>query len=153
MSVIGERGGKKLEKLMTKETKAEEKAFKHAVQDVKKAEKAVKKCVKAVEKAEKKRAKTLKREHATAKVLNKAKHKHADVLEKEAHAEQVLAEKREKEDERDRGVQQLQEDLDNFQITMEGNAKERESRLAEVFAHLGQEGVPVPSSAQLASRL
>ncbi|KAI0676999.1 hypothetical protein C8Q78DRAFT_59292 [Trametes maxima] len=153
MSVIGERGAKKLEKLMAKEAKTEEKAFKHAAQDVKKAEKAVKKCAKAVEKAEKQRAKTLKKEHATAKALNKAKHKHADVLEKEAHAEEALTEKREKEGERDRSVQQLQEDLDNFQLTMEGNAKERESRLTEVFAHLGQEGAPVPSSAQLASRL
>ncbi|KAI0771988.1 hypothetical protein BD413DRAFT_604122 [Trametes elegans] len=153
MSVIGERGTKKLEKLMVKEAKAEEKNIKHALKDVKKAEKAVKKSVKAVEKAQKEKEKTLKKEHTTAKALNKATHKHADALEYETKAEEKLSEKRGKEGESDRTVEQLRTDLDSCQLTMEGNARERESRLADVFAYCGEDRA-APNSAQLAgSRL
>ncbi|KAI0332450.1 hypothetical protein GY45DRAFT_477352 [Cubamyces sp. BRFM 1775] len=149
MSVIGDREAKKLEKLMAKEAKVEEQNIKHALKDVKKAEKAVKKSVKAVEKAEKQKAKAMKQEHSTAKGLIKAKHKHADVLEKEAKIEERLAETRDKEASTDRSVQQLHADLDNLQVSITGNAKERDTRLAEVYAHCGQaEGAP--TSAQLA---
>ncbi|EIW61785.1 uncharacterized protein TRAVEDRAFT_44606 [Trametes versicolor FP-101664 SS1] len=153
MSVIGDHAAKKLEKLMAKEAKAEEQNIKHALKDVKKAEKAVKKSVKAVEKAEKKKQKVLKTEHSTVKALTKAKHKHADVLEGEAKAEAAAAAQREKEVEADRGVQQTRAELESMQMTLGGNAKERESRLAEVLGHFGEGDAVVPTSAQLASRL
>ncbi|KAI0363562.1 hypothetical protein BV20DRAFT_1039870 [Pilatotrama ljubarskyi] len=153
MSVIGDRGTKKLEKLMAQEAKAEKKNIAHALKDVKKAEKAVKKSVKAVEKAQKGREKTVKKEQSAEKALIKAKHKHADALEGEVNAETTVNLRREKEGERDRGVQQAQQDLDSFQSTMEANARDRVSRLAEVLAHFGQEDEHVPSSAELASRL
>ncbi|KAH9894398.1 hypothetical protein C8Q73DRAFT_695444 [Cubamyces lactineus] len=92
----------------------------------------------------------MKQEHSTAKGLIKAKHKHADVLEKEAKIEEHLTERRDKEASTDQSVQQLQADLENLQVSITGNAKERESRLADVYAHCGQgEGV-TPTSAQLA---
>ncbi|KAI0356504.1 hypothetical protein OH77DRAFT_1520024 [Trametes cingulata] len=153
MSAIGDREAKKLEKLMAAEARAEEKNIAHALKDVRRAEKAVQKSVKAVEKAQKQQEKTLKKEHSAAKALTKAKNKHADALEGEVNAENVVNLKRAKEGERDRGVQQARDDLDSFQCTMEANARDRELRLTEVMAHMGQAGEPVPSSAELASRL
>ncbi|KAI9001325.1 hypothetical protein BD414DRAFT_511877 [Trametes punicea] len=152
MSVISDREAKKLEKLMAKEAKAEEKHIQHALKDVQKAEKAVKKCLKAIGKAEKEKEKAVKKEHSTMKALIKAKHQQADVLEKETKLEGSLASKRERESEAERQVEQLHEDLENLQVTITGNARERESRLADVFAHCGEQDT-VPSSAQLASRL
>ncbi|KAI0637937.1 hypothetical protein C8Q77DRAFT_1153632 [Trametes polyzona] len=151
MSVIGDRAAKKLEKLMAQEAKAEEKNIKHALKDVQKAEKAVRKSVKAVEKAQKQRDKTLKKEHSSISALNKAKHKHADALEVEAKAGEAASAQRQKEVETDQGVQQARGDLESVQMSMTGNAKDRESRLADVLAHFGQEGAPVPSSAELAA--
>ncbi|KAI0824654.1 hypothetical protein BC628DRAFT_1419769 [Trametes gibbosa] len=153
MSVIGDRAVKKLEKLMAWEAKAEELNIKHALKDVKKAEKAVKKSVKAVEKAEKAKGKMVKKEHSTVKALNAAKHKHADALEVETKAEEAASAKRESEAEADRSVQQARGDLESMQTAMDGNARERESRLAEVLAQFGMEGAAVPTSAQPASRL
>ncbi|KAH9850037.1 hypothetical protein C2E23DRAFT_887748 [Lenzites betulinus] len=153
MSVIGNHAVKKLEKLMAWEAKADEANIKHALKDVKKAEKAVKKSVKAVGKAEKGKAKVLKKEHSTVTALNKAKHKHADALEGETKAEEAALAKRESEAEADRSVQLARGDLESMQMTMDGNARERESRLAEVLSQFGMEGAAVPTSAQLAARL
>ncbi|KAL7282212.1 hypothetical protein ACG7TL_003681 [Trametes sanguinea] len=150
-----DREAKKLEKLMAKEAQAEKKQIKHALKDVQRAEKAVKKSLKAVEKAEKQKEKATKKEMSTMKALMKAKHKEMDAAEKETKTEQSLMLRREKESEVDQRVHRLQEDLDSFQMTMLGNAKERESRLAEVMVHCGEGNeVTVPTSAQLAgSRL
>ena len=104
---------KKLEKLMAKEAKADQKALDHALKDVRSAEKVLQKSAKVrprasaasdhpercslqalwlqeADKAEALVRKTKEKELTVAKKLSKVKHKHVDALGKQAKAEDGL---------------------------------------------------------------
>ncbi|KAI0722206.1 hypothetical protein C8T65DRAFT_691872 [Cerioporus squamosus] len=145
---MSDREAKKLEKVLAKEAKADQKAIDHAMKDIKAAEKALQKCAKTApqtsEKAQKKVSKQKKKEQSAAKALDKATQKHADKLEKEAKAQEKLSTKRQYETHTDQSSRQMHSNFDDCQHSAEANAKDREERLAQIHAQLLQRGASDP---------
>ncbi|KAI0069127.1 hypothetical protein BV25DRAFT_1818079, partial [Artomyces pyxidatus] len=134
----------KLEKILAKETKADEKHLARAAKNLHSLEKQEGKAEKAETKAETAREKAIKVEHKTAKALNDAAHRHDVALTEQKKAEDDLMLKQRQQQGLVREVEHKKAELEQMEQKKHAGEIARERRLTEVRAAAAGGGAAGP---------